>query len=293
MNGVVVVDKPETWTSHDAVNKVRRLAGTRKVGHLGTLDPMATGVLPLVVGGATRLAQFYTRNDKIYDAVVRFGYATDSYDRDGAPVTPKTEPAVRREQLEPLLDRFRGTFLQTPPPISAKKIGGTPAYKLARRNVAVELKPVEVTVHSIELIECHGADARMIVHCSSGTYLRALAHELGQLLGCGAFLESLRRTRSGDFTIEQARTIGQLEEFAREDRFIEAIIPAAELLPEFPSEYVDPLTAGFIRQGRDFRVSPFNVRPGSRYVKAIGQDGQLIAIGEAKLPNLYHPVTVI
>jgi tRNA pseudouridine55 synthase len=293
MNGVVVVDKPEGWTSHDAVNKVRRLAGTRKVGHLGTLDPMATGVLPLVVGGATRLAQFYTRSDKIYDAIVRFGYATDTYDRDGAPVSPQTEPAITRERLEPLLDKFRGTFLQTPPPISAKKIGGTPAYRLARRNVAVELAPVEVTVHSIELVECHGADARMIVHCSAGTYMRAIAHELGQLLGCGAFLQSLKRTRSGDFKIEQARTIERLEELAREDRFIEAIIPAAELLPEFPSEYVDPLTAGFIRQGRDFRVSPFNVRPGSRYVKAIGQDGQLIAIGEARLPNLYHPVLVI
>jgi tRNA pseudouridine55 synthase len=272
---------------------VRRLAGTRKVGHLGTLDPMATGVLPLVVGGATRLAQFYTRSDKIYDAIVRFGYATDTYDRDGAPVSPQTEAVVTRERLEPLLEKFRGTFLQAPPPISAKKIGGTPAYRLARQSIAVELKPAEVTVHSLELVECRGADARMIVHCSAGTYMRAIAHELGRLLGCGAFLQSLKRTRSGDFKIEQARSIERLEELAREDRFIEAIIPAAELLPEFPSEYVDPLTAGFIRQGRDFRVSPFNVRPGSRYVKAIGQDGQLIAIGEARLPNLYHPVMVI
>lgn len=293
MNGVVIVDKPEGWTSHDAVNKVRRLAGTRKVGHLGTLDPMATGVLPLVVGGATRLAQFYTRSDKIYDATIRFGYATDTYDRDGQPVSPQTEPVITREELEPLLDKFRGTFLQTPPAVSAKKIGGTPAYRLARKNVEVELKPVEVTIHSIELVECQGAEARLIVHCSAGTYVRSLANDLGKLLGCGAFLNRLKRTRSGDFMIERARTIEQLEELVREDRFIEAIIPAAELLPEFPSEFVDPLTAGFIRQGRDFRTSPFHVRPGSRYVKAIGQDGQLIAIGEAKLPNLYHPMLVI
>ncbi len=293
MNGVIVVNKPEKWTSHDAVNKIRRLAGTRRVGHLGTLDPMATGVLPLVVGGATRLAQFYTRNEKVYDAFIRFGYSTDTYDREGKPTSPITEPVISREELEPLLDRFRGPIQQTPPPISAKKIGGTPAYRLARKNVAVELKPVEVTIYSLELFECDGSGARMIVHCSAGTYLRALAHELGALLGCGAFLEELKRTRSGEFSIEQARTIDQLETLANEDRFIEAFIPAAELLPEFPSEFVDPTTAGFIRQGRDFRVSPFRVRPGSKFVKAIGQNGELIAIGEAKLPNLYHPMLVL
>lgn len=293
MNGVIVVDKPEGWTSHDAVNKTRRLVGIRRVGHLGTLDPMATGVLPLVVGTATRLAQFYTRNEKVYDAVIRFGYSTDTYDREGAPTSPITEPVITREQLEPLLDRFRGPIQQTPPPISAKKIGGTPAYRLARKNIAVELKPIDVTIHSLELVECGGSEARMIVHCSAGTYLRALAHDLGALLGCGAFLKMLKRTRSGEFAIEQARTLEQLEELAREERLIEAFIPAADLLPEFPSEFVDPTTAGFIRQGRDFRVSPFRVRPGSRFVKAIGDNGQLIAIGEAKLPNLYHPMLVL
>ncbi len=293
MNGVIVVDKPEGWTSHDAVNKTRRLVGIRRVGHLGTLDPMATGVLPLVVGTATRLAQFYTRNEKVYDAVIRFGYSTDTYDREGAPTSPITEPVITREQLEPLLDRFRGPIQQTPPPISAKKIGGTPAYRLARKNIAVELKPIDVTIHSLDLVECGGSEARMIVHCSAGTYLRALAHDLGALLGYGAFLKTLKRTRSGEFAIEQARTLDQLEELAREERLIEAFIPAADLLPEFPSEFVDPTTAGFIRQGRDFRVSPFRVRPGSRFVKAIGDNGQLIAIGEAKLPNLYHPMLVL
>jgi len=293
MTGAIIVNKPEGWTSHDAVNKIRRFLGTRKVGHLGTLDPMATGVLPLVVGSATRLAQFYTRTDKVYDAVVRFGYATDTYDRDGTPVTPETSPEITAGQLEPLLARFRGTFLQTPPPVSAKKIAGVPAYKLARKHVAVELKPVEVTIHSLELKECRGSDAGMIVHCSAGTYLRALAHELGQLVGSGAFLSALIRIRSGAFTIEQARTIAQLEELAGEDRMIEAIIPAAEMLPEFPTEFVDTLAITFIRQGRDFAVSPFHVRQGSRYVKAVGQHGELVAIGEVKLPNLYHPVLVL
>jgi len=293
MNGAIVVNKPAGWTSHDAVAKVRKLAGTRRVGHLGTLDPMATGVLPLVVDGATRLAQFYVRSDKVYDAVIHFGNSTDSYDRDGTPTSAAVEVEIARERLEPLLDGFRGTIQQTPPPISAKKIDGTPAYRLARKRVPVELKPVEVTIHSIELTQCAGAEARIVVHCSAGTYLRALAHDLGQLLGCGAYLDKLVRLRCGDFSIEQARTMEQLEELAREDRFIEAYIPAAEMLPEFPSEFVDTLTTTFIRQGRDFRVSPFRVRAGARYVKAVGQRGELIAIGEAKLPNLYHPMLVL
>ena len=292
MNGAIVVDKPEGWTSHDAVGKLRRLADTRKIGHLGTLDPMATGVLPLVVGSATRLAQFYTRNDKVYDAVIRFGYSTDTYDRDGAATSPEVEVTLERERLNILLDRFRGPITQTPPPISAKKVGGTPAYKLARKHVAVELKPVEVTIHSIEVVSCEGAEARMLVHCSAGTYLRSLAHDLGQLVGGGAFLKELTRTRSGDFTLEQARTIPELESLAREGRLQEALIAAVDLLPEFPTEQVDRLTAGFIRQGRDFRVSPFRVRAGARYVKAIADDGQLVAIGEARLPNVYHPILV-
>ena len=293
MNGAIIVNKPAGWTSHDAVNKVRRLAGTRRVGHLGTLDPMATGVLPLVVDGATRLAQFYTHSEKVYDAVIRFGHSTDSYDRDGAPTSPHVDVEITREQLEPLLEGFRGTIQQTPPPISAKKIDGVPAYRLARKKIEVELKAVEVTISALELVECAGTDARMVVHCSAGTYLRALAHELGKLVGSGAFLEQLLRLRCGDFAIEQARSMQQLEELAKEDRFIEAYIPAAEMLPEFPCEFVDTLTTTFIRQGRDFRVSPFRVRPGSRYVKAVGQHGELIAIGEAKLPNLYHPMLVL
>ncbi len=293
MDGVIVVDKPEGWTSHDAVNKVRRLAGTRKVGHLGTLDPLATGVLPLVVGRATRLAQFLMRGDKTYDAVVRFGYATDTYDRDGTPVSPVTEPELDRPRLEAVLDQFRGRITQMPPPVSAKKVGGTPAYRLVRRNIPVELKPVEVTVHSIELLEIQGPEARLLVRCSQGTYMRSIAHDLGQALGCGAFLKSLRRLASGDFRIEQARTIPELEELARQGRLAEALIPAAQLLPEFPSEMVDSLTARQIRQGRDFRVSPFRARTGARYVKAVTPDGQLVAIGEQKLPNLYHPCVVL
>jgi tRNA pseudouridine55 synthase len=290
---VIVVDKPREWTSHDVVNKVRRFAGTRKVGHLGTLDPGATGVLPLVVGRATRLAQFYTRNDKIYEGIIHFGYATDSYDADGERVTPEVPVTLDGAELEAALDRFRGAFDQIPPPVSAKKIGGRPAYELARRHLPVELKPVAVQVFSLEVLSLYGCEAAVRVHCSAGTYLRGIAHEVGQAMGCGAFLKTLRRTASGHFRIEMARTLESLAELSAAGRMQDALIPASELLPEFPLEMVDAITAGQIRNGRDFRVSPFHVRETARYVKAVTAQGELVAIGEARLPHLYHPVLVL
>ncbi len=293
MNGVIVVDKPVGWTSHDAVNKMRRLAGIRKIGHLGTLDPMATGALPLVLGRATRLAQFYMKGDKTYDAVIRFGNSTDTYDRDGTPTSPITEPELDRKTIETLAAGFRGVLEQTPPPISAKKIGGTPAYKLARKHLPVELKPVRVHVYSLDLLEVEGPDIRILIHCSAGTYLRSIAHDMGKALGCGAFLKTLRRTVSGDFTLEQAHPIEELAALASESRLREVLIQSSQLLPQFPNEVVDSITAGQIRQGRDFRVSPFRVRQGTKYVKAIGPEGDLLAIGEARLPNVYHPILVL
>ena len=292
-DGVIVVDKPEGWTSHDAVAKMRRLARTRRIGHLGTLDPGATGVLPLLLGRVTRLAQFYLQSEKVYDARIRFGFATDTYDAAGAPLAERVQPEFSREDLEDALREFRGEIEQAPPPVSAKKVGGVPAYKLARRNVAVELEPVPVSVYELRLEEFEGDEARVFVRCSTGTYVRSLAHDLGQRLGCGAHLKWLRRLRSGEFTIEQARTIAELTELSEQGRMEEAVIPASHLLPQFPSEYVDQVTASFIRQGRDFRVSPFRVKSGTRYVKALSQDGDLVAIGEARLPNLYHPVIVL
>jgi tRNA pseudouridine55 synthase len=293
LDGVIVVDKAEGCTSHDVVNRVRRIAGTRRVGHLGTLDPLATGVLPLVVGRATRLAQFFTSNTKRYDAWVRFGHSTDSYDRDGAPTSDPLQPSFAREELERALDAFRGTFLQTPPPVSAKKIRGVPAYKLARKHVEVELAPVEVSVHAIDLAAFEPPLARLLICCSAGTYVRSIAHELGRALGCGAFLDSLRRTASGEFTEERAHTLDRLRDLAAEGRLSEALIGGTALLPQFPGELVDAVTAGQIRQGRDFRVSPFRIRPDARYVKALSQEGELIAIGEARLPHLYHPILVL
>lgn len=294
MDGIIVVDKPEGWTSHDVVNRMRKLANTKKVGHLGTLDPIATGVLPLVIGRATRLAQFYARRDKTYEAVIRFGFSTDSYDRAGVPASAEiAPPALDAELLEPFLQRFRGKFLQTPPPVSAKKVAGRPAYKLARKKIEIELAPVEVQVYELALLGIEGADVRVRAYCSAGTYLRGIAHDLGREVGCGAHLYQLRRTDSGDFSLDRARTLDELGELASAGRLSQALIPAAQLLPEFPSEYVDEITEGHIRQGRDFPVSPFRVEKGAQYVKAISHAGDLVAIGEIKLPNLYHPIVVL
>jgi tRNA pseudouridine55 synthase len=293
VDGVIVVDKPEGFTSHDVVNRVRRLANTRKVGHLGTLDPMATGVLPLVVGRATRLAQFFSTGEKTYDAQVQFGWATDTYDREGTPISEPVTPCFTRADLDEVLAQFRGTILQTPPPFSAKKIAGTPAYRLARKQIAVDLAPVEVQVFALDLLEFDGAAARICVQCSAGTYLRGIAHDAGRLLGCGAFLTALRRTRSGEFPESQAHSLEELQQLAGSGTLERALIPGASVLPEIPNATVDALTAGQIRQGKDFRLSPFMERAGSKYVKAVSPEGDLIAIGQARLPNLYHPVLVL
>ncbi|MDQ6759049.1 MAG: tRNA pseudouridine(55) synthase TruB [Acidobacteriota bacterium] len=292
MDGVIVVDKPTGYTSHDVVNRLRRIAGTRSIGHLGTLDPLATGVLPLVVGRATRLARFFTANDKRYEAVIRFGTTTDSYDRDGAVTSSTPEFHVAETQLEQALGKFRGPLLQTPPPVSAKKVGGVPAYKLARKNIAVELKAVEIHVYSLTLTSFDGICARIQLHCSAGTYVRSIAHELGQALGCGAIVDSLRRTSSGDFTEDQSFTIDALKELGEAQRLDEAVVPAVLLLPQFPAEHIDSATIGLIRQGKDFRLSPFRPNPGAPFVKAMSREGGLVAIGEARLPHLYHPILV-
>jgi len=293
LDGVIVVDKPEGWTSHDVVNKVRRIAGTKRVGHLGTLDPIATGVLPLVIGRATRLAQFYTRSDKIYEGVVRFGWSTNTYDRAGEATSEKRQVTIDAVELERLLEAFRGELLQVPPPVSAKKVEGRRAYELARNAVAVELEPVPVQVYELTVLEVHGADVSLRAHCSGGTYLRSIAHELGQAMGCGAHLQELRRTASGEFTIEQARTLAQLEGLAASERLLDALVPAAQLLPSFPAVFVDDPVVAQIRNGRNFPASPFRAQPAARHVKALARTGELVAIGEAVLPNLYHPIVVL
>ena len=291
--GIVIVDKPEGWTSHDVVNKMRGIAGTRRVGHLGTLDPIATGVLPVMIGQATRLARFWERSSKTYEAVVRFGFATTTYDRAGDPISEIIEPSPSADAIEAAMEPMRGEIEQTPPPVSAKKIAGVPAYKLARQNVAVDLAPVKVTIHELTLVDLEGARARIRVRCSAGTYIRRIAHELGIALGCGAHVDSLVRTEAGAFHIDQARTLEKLQALKDDGRFEEALIQGAHLLPEFPDVFVDDTTAIRIRQGRDFTASAFRIRSGTEHVKAIDREGRLIAVGRIVLPHVYHPVVVL
>lgn len=292
MDGLILVDKPQGWTSHDVVGKMRRLAQTKRIGHLGTLDPMATGVLPLVLNRATRLSQFYLKLDKTYEAEVRFGFSTNTYDAEGEATSPAQEISLRAEELEPYLEAFRGRFAQMPPPVSAKKINGTPAYKLARQNKPVELQPVEVTVSELTLLRCAADRAWLRIACAGGTYVRSIAHDLGTKLGVGAHLTALRRTRVGEFAIERCRTVAELESLAAEGRLGEALLPASQLMPWMPSEVVTPEVEQLIRQGRDFRVNPFRTREG-HLLKALNQQGELVAIGEMRFDNLYHPSLVL
>ena len=293
MDGIIVIDKPEGWTSHDVVTKIRGIAGTRRVGHLGTLDPIATGVLPLMIGHATRLARFWEKSGKGYEAVVRFGFATSTYDRAGEPIGSPVECNIAPDELECWLNSFRGEIEHVPPPVSAKKVQGVPAYRLAHKNIAVALAPVKVSVFELSLLSLEHSRARIRIRCSAGTYVRSIAHELGALAGCGAHLESLVRTFSGPFRIEQSFTIARLQEFKEQGRLEEALVGGADLLPDFPPVFVDDLTADRIRQGRDFTVSPFRVNARTEHVKAIGPDGRLLAIGRIALPHVYHPVVVL
>ena len=292
LDGVIVVNKPTNWTSHDVVAKMRGIAGTRSVGHLGTLDPIATGVLPVMVGQATRLARYFDKSEKAYEAVVRFGFATTTYDREGEPTTPITDVTITTEQLEACLAPMRGDISQMPPPVSAKKINGVPAYKLARKNLPVDLAAVPVSIYELTLQGVEGDRARLRVRCSPGTYIRSIAHELGEALGCGAHIDALVRTASGSFLLSHAHTLEGLQHLKADNRLKNALLPMAELFPQFPAVFVDDLTARQIRQGRDFSVSPFRPNPGAEHVKAIGPDGALVAIGRIALPHVYHPVVV-
>lgn len=293
MDGVLVLDKPAGISSHGAVQKLRRLTGIKRIGHLGTLDPLGTGVLPMIVGRATRLAQFFSHHERTYEAVIRFGFSTDSYDADGEATSESQDVTLSEERLKDLLPQFTGKLMQTPPPISAKKIDGVPAYKLTRKNKPVRLEPAAVHVFEFELLGVAGERAEVRVRCSTGTYMRSLAHELGQQLGPGAHVESLRRTAMGEFTIDNAHSLEELEALRDDGKLEDAFLRAESLLPEIPAERVDDITAARIAHGRDFRVSAFGNRQGARLVKAIAPDGRLLAIAEAKLPLLYHPIVVL
>lgn len=310
-DGALVIDKPKGKTSHDVVDAVRHMAGMRQIGHLGTLDPLATGVLVLLLGRATRLVQFYSGRRKRYSAGFRFGFATNTFDSDGEAEGPDAAPAsLDRSVLGRFAAERVGRFEQMPPAFSAKKIHGRPAYELARKKQVVELKPVEVEVFEYKLTEIDGNIVRFVIECSSGTYIRALAHEMGQKLGCGAHLAEISRLAVGEFSLEQAINLEELAEGARAGKFADYLIKLENLLPNFPRANVLPIVERRVRHGTKFSVMVAQIQPGrveaapgatseldggepkAAKLRVFNQQNKLIAIAEAVVPRTYQPVVV-
>lgn len=301
MNGVLVIDKPSGPTSHDVVARVRRAIGLSRIGHTGTLDPLATGVLPLVIGRATRLAQFLTASDKEYVARIRLGVVSETYDAEG-PLTPSpTGPLTmdRPERLEAVLAEFRGTYWQMPPAYSAKKVGGTAAHRLARRHKPADLKAVSVTVHALEAIDVAWDTISVRLVCSSGFYVRRLAHDLGERLGCGAYLEALRRTRAGAFAEDSAVPLETVE--AEGFECATHLVTMDRLLPELPGLVLAEPGVRRVSHGNAVGLAHLVSGPGAAAVAAIpgsrvrllDEGGTLLAVAEWQPGGLLHPAIVL
>jgi tRNA pseudouridine55 synthase len=291
MNGLLVVDKPAGMTSHDVVDIVRRATGERSVGHLGTLDPMATGVLPLLLGKYTRLAQFFGTAEKSYEGAIRFGFATDTFDAEGTAAGEARPLEKNLAELRGLAERFHGEMEQMPPVFSAKKIGGVPAHKLARAGKPVEMKPARIVIHRFELLSLEGDLARFEMQVSAGGYVRSVAHELGELAGCGAHLATLRRTQAGAFTLAQAIGLDELKALAGEPGEIERRMPHPRtLLPEMPSVTVDEQAAGRLRNGMQVNLPEYS---GAALVKVFTGPAELLGIAKRIAGTLMQPIVVM
>ena len=294
MNGLLILDKPAGFTSHDVVARVRQICRERSVGHLGTLDPMATGVLPLALGNHTRLAQFYGESRKTYEGTIRFGFATDTYDADGERATDATSTRDAREltlaEIRSALEAFTGRIQQTPPSYSAKKIEGVPAYKFARKKQDVELKSVEVEVLSFDVTEFADAEAKFCVEVSSGTYVRSLAHELGIKLGVGAHLSSLRRTKVGEFEIAEAITFDELERRIKTNDVENALVHPRRVLSSMPAVTANQEQVAFIRNGRAVNLLELST---AELIRVYANQRELVAICRRIAGTLFHPKVVL
>jgi tRNA pseudouridine55 synthase len=282
-------------TSHDVVNRVRRITGERSTGHLGTLDPMATGVLPLLLGKYTRLAQYFSSAEKSYSGAIRFGFSTDTYDAEGeaagADLGPDLRSALTLDKIRAAALRFHGEMEQMPPAYSAKKIGGKPAYKLAREGKPVELKAARVCITSFEIIAMEGAEASFAMSISAGGYVRSVAHEMGQDLGCGAHLSRLRRTRAGAFTLNEAHTLDELELLTGNVEAVEQMcVHPRCLLPEMPSVMGDAHALGRLRNGAQANLAEFS---GAAMVKVFAGQRELVGIAKRVAGTLFQPVVVM
>jgi tRNA pseudouridine55 synthase len=292
MDGVLVVDKPAGLTSHDVVAAVRRATGERRIGHTGTLDPLATGVLPLVCGRATRLARFFTASDKTYEATIRFGLATDTYDVTGTEVR-RTGRVPDRAELERAVAVLAAATTQVPPPFSAKKIAGQRAYELARRQVDVALTPVPIRVDHAEVQHAEGPWAVVRLSVSAGFYVRAFAHDLGELVGTGACLEALRRTRSGEFSLEDAIPLARIVERPAEAR--ERLVAMERLLPGLPVVRVTAEGRHRVTHGQTLGPAHLRERPpaAAGWVRLFDAEERLLALGLPKAGGLLHPALVL
>jgi tRNA pseudouridine55 synthase len=295
MNGLLVIDKPAVITSHDVVSRLRRITGEKSIGHLGTLDPMATGVLPMLMGKYTRLAQFFSTAEKRYEGTIRFGFATDTYDADGAAQEPdrraEAAAALTLWRVREAAARFHGEMEQMPPAFSAKKIAGTPAYKLARKGETPELKAVKINIASFEILDLNGAEAAFSMRISAGGYVRSVAHELGGDLGFGAHLSRLRRTQAGPFILAEAHTFEELELLAGDRESLEALcVHPRMLLPEMPSVTGDSVAIGRLRNGAQANLPEFT---GAAMVKAFADQRDLVAIAKRVAGTLFQPVVVM
>src|SRR6516165_10331819 len=275
-------------TSHDVVSRLRNITGERSIGHLGTLDPMATGVLPLLMGKFTRLAQYFSSSEKSYTGTIRFGFATDTYDAEGNPVGEQTHPLLKIDEVRCAASRFQGEMEQMPPPFSAKKIAGTPAYKLARAGKPVELKPAKITIQSFEISGLRGEEAAFTMRVSAGGCVRSVAHELGRALGCGAHLGSLRRNQSGVFSLADAHTLEELEQLAGHAAALESVcIHPRSMLVEMPSVAGDDMSLGRLRNGAQANLPEFSQ---AAMVKVFAGQRELVGIARRVAGTLFQPV---
>ncbi len=286
-----MIDKPGGMTSHDVVSKLRKITGERSIGHLGTLDPMATGVLPLVLGKFTRLAQYFSSAEKTYTGAIRFGFATDTYDAEGQPAGPDLNPVLTLKQVRAAAARFHGEMQQMPPQYSAKKIAGQPAYKLAREGKTVELKTATIQIASFDIRALEGAEATFRMSISAGGYVRSVAHELGEDLGCGAHLSRLRRTQAGVFTLAEAHTLEEMLALAGNIEALEALcIHPRTLLPEMPSVTGDAMALGRLRNGAQANLPEFSQAP---LVKVFASQRELVGIAKRVAGTLFQPIAVM
>lgn len=290
MDGLLIVNKPPGITSHDVVSRIRKISGESSIGHLGTLDPMATGVLPLLLGRYTRLAQFFKQDSKRYTGTIRFGCATDTYDADGSVAGPCTVPELTLEGIRHLARNFRGLIQQTPPPFSAKKLQGVPSYKLARAGKPVKLRSVAIEVRHFEILAYRAPDASFAVEVSSGGYIRSIAHDLGQQAGCGAHLASLCREKAGTFTLQQAATLEQITEWMREGNLAGKMPHPRLLLPDLPSVTIDVGTAMRLRNGMACNLPEYSAAP---LIKIFTSQNNLFAIGRRVAGTLMQPMVVL